>query len=140
MPRTPVLSQGKTRVAAGILRDPTGRVLITDRRRAKSMREYWEFPGGKIRSDESAQDALGREVAEELGVEVESCDFLVRLEHDYREFRVEIDFFLVRQWRGTPSGVEGQALQWLHLEELSVDTLLPADAPVIDILKQRKRG
>lgn len=103
------------------------------------MQEYWEFPGGKIRSDESAQDALRREIGEELGIEVKSCDSFVRLEHDYHEFRVEIEFFLVRQWQGTPSGVEGQALRWLHVEELSPDTLLPADAPVLDILKERNR-
>jgi hypothetical protein len=50
--------------------------------------------------------------------------------------RVEIDFFLVRKWRGTPSGIEGQALQWLRPAEILPELLLPADAPVLELLKE----
>ena len=60
---------------------------------------------------------------------------LQKLEHDYPETRVEIDFFLVRKWRGTPSGIEGQALRWLRPAEISPGQLLPADAPVLELLQ-----
>ena len=63
------------------------------------MQEFWEFPGGKLAGDESADEALRRELVEELGVEITSCVHLHSLEHDYPEMRVEIDFFLVRKWR-----------------------------------------
>ena len=92
------------------------------------MQEFWEFPGGKLAGDESADEALRRELVEELGVEITSCVHLHSLEHDYPEMRVEIDFFLVRKWRGTPSGIEGQALRWLRPAEISPGQLLPADA------------
>ncbi len=127
-------------MVAGIVRDADGRVLITDRARAKSMRDYWEFPGGKIRGGESAGDALSRELGEELGIEVRCSEFLVTLEHDYPEMRVEIDFFLISEWRGTPLGLEGQSLRWLRPPDLAVETLLPADAPLIELLKGRDRG
>jgi 8-oxo-dGTP diphosphatase len=135
VPRASGLSEGKIQVAAGILSDIEGRVLITDRSRAKSMRQYWEFPGGKTVGGETAEDALRRELGEELGIEILSCEPFHSLEHDYPEMRVAIDFFLVRRWQGTPSGIEGQALKWLHPRELSPDTLLPADAPLVDLLK-----
>ena len=99
------------------------------------MQEYWEFPGGKIAAGESAEDALRRELSEELGIEITSFDHFYSLEHDYPETRVAIDFFLVRKWQGTPSGIEGQALQWLRPSEFSPDLLLPADFPVLERLQ-----
>ncbi len=122
-------------MVAGIVRDADGRVLITDRAQAKSMQDYWEFPGGKIRTGESAQAALSRELGEELGISIDSCVHFHRLSHDYPEIRVAIDFFLVGTWRGTPSGREGQSLRWSRVEDLSADALLPADAPVVEMLK-----
>ncbi|MCH8336783.1 MAG: 8-oxo-dGTP diphosphatase MutT [Proteobacteria bacterium] len=122
-------------VAAGILIDSVGRLLITDRSRAKSMRGFWEFPGGKLASGESAEDALRRELAEELEIEIVSFEYFCSLGHDYPGMRVAIDFFLVRQWQGTPSGIEGQALQWLRPSEFSPGLLLPADAPLLDLLQ-----
>jgi 8-oxo-dGTP diphosphatase len=115
--------------------DSDGRLLITDRSRAGSMREFWEFPGGKLADGESAQDALRRELGEELGIEIATCDHFYSLEHDYPDTRVAIDFFLVRQWQGTPSGIEGQAVRWMRLSEISHGLLLPADAPVLELLK-----
>ncbi len=135
VPRQSELTQNKIYVAAGILIDADGRLLITDRSRADSMQQYWEFPGGKLATGESAAEALVRELAEELGISVRSFDHLCSLEHDYTALRVEIDFFIVREWQGTPTGIEGQALQWLRPPEISPDLLLPADAPVLEALK-----
>jgi 8-oxo-dGTP diphosphatase len=122
---------------AGILHDATGRVLITDRKRAASMQQYWEFPGGKIRSGEAAADALCRELAEELGIDISLLAPFHKLQHDYPDMRVDIEFFLVKRWQGTPSGVEGQALRWLLPEDLSPQMILPADAPVLELLISR---
>ena len=99
------------------------------------MQEFWEFPGGKLGSGESADDALRRELAEELGIEIHSFDHFRNLEHDYPEMRVAIDFYLVTEWRGTPSGLEGQALLWLKPSEVSSDLLLPADGPLLEALQ-----
>ncbi len=135
VPRISELIAKKVHVAAGILIDIEGRVLITDRSRASAMQEFWEFPGGKLASGESAEEALRRELVEELGIEITSCDHFHRLEHDYPEMRVAIEFFLVRTWQGAPSGIEGQELRWLRLSEISPEMLLPADAPVLELLQ-----
>ncbi len=100
------------------------------------MQEFWEFPGGKLAIGESAEEALRRELVEELGIEITSCDHFHSLEHDYPAMRVAIEFFLVRTWQGTPSGIEGQLLRWLRLSEISPEMLLPADAPVLNLLKE----
>jgi len=99
------------------------------------MNEYWEFPGGKLAEGESAKDALVRELREELGIEINACEYFSRLEHDYPDTPVAIDFFLVRNWQGSPSGAEGQALRWLRASEISPGLLLPADAPVLELLR-----
>lgn len=122
-------------VAAGILRDPDGRVLISERVGDAAFAGLWEFPGGKVDDGEAASAALGRELAEELGVTIERSSFFMRVEHDYADRRVAIDFFLVRRWRDDPQGREGQGVRWLLPAEISDDLLLPADAPVLEALR-----
>lgn len=100
------------------------------------MQEFWELPGGKLAGGESAEEALRRELAEELGIEITACEYFHGLEHDYAEMRVAIEFFLVREWQGKPSGIEGQALQWLEPTEISPGRLLPADEPVLELLRR----
>ena len=99
------------------------------------MQDFWEFPGGKLAGGESPDNALRRELAEELGIEISSFEHFRYLEHDYPGMRVAIDFYVVRAWQGVPSGVEGQELRWLKPSELSSDLLLPADAPLIEALQ-----
>jgi 8-oxo-dGTP diphosphatase len=127
-------------VAAGILLDNSGQVLIADRQRAKSMRDYWEFPGGKLLSGESAEDALQRELAEELGISITRFEHFHSLSHAYPDTHVAIDFFLVSGWTGTPGGAEGQQLSWISIDNLDSNLLLPADVPVIDALIARFGG
>ena len=124
------------RVAAGILRDGDGRVLIAERRGDSAWAGLWEFPGGKIGAGESAVQALHRELAEELGIEVLGHDHFMRLEHSYTDRHVSIEFFTVETWLGRPSGREGQAIRWIAVERLDETQLLPADAPVIRALQE----
>ena len=138
VPRQAELIDGlnRTRVVAGILRNAAHQVLITDRSRARSMQEYWEFPGGKIENGESANVALGRELAEELGIRELKFEHFRTLEHDYADLRVCIDFFIVTSWQGTPSGIEGQQLRWIDENDLDAESLLPADAPIVKALRE----
>jgi len=124
------------RVAAGILRDADGRVLISERLCDGPFNGLWEFPGGKIADGELAVDALGRELTEELGIEVTESTPYMALHHEYPDRVVDLEFFLVTGWRGDPTGLEGQSLRWLHAWELDPNVLLPADAPVVDRLRR----
>lgn len=124
-------------VAAGILRNAAGKVLITERIEAGPFRGLWEFPGGKIAAGESAEMALSRELREELGIEVLAQQYFQSIAHSYADRTVELDFFFVDDWRGEPTGLEGQGLRWVNVVELDAAELLPADAPLIDALREQ---
>ena len=124
-------------VAAGILCDAEGRVLIAERLGGGPFQGLWEFPGGKIVDGESATEALSRELAEELGIEVTSCASFMRLRHEYEDRIVSIEFFIVSEWVCEPVGREGQALRWVPRERLDAKELLPADVPVVEALQQQ---
>jgi 8-oxo-dGTP diphosphatase len=128
------------RVVAAVLRDAGGRVLIAQRPRGKHMAGYWEFPGGKIGPGESSQQALTRELAEELGVSLRRCHPLLQLRHDYADRVVELDVFVVDDYGGEPCGLEAQALKWVAAAELAGQALLPADRPIIEALNAAAGG
>ena len=125
------------RVAAGILCDAEGRILIAERTGGGPFHRMWEFPGGKIGDDETSLEALSRELAEELGIEVIACATFMNLRHEYDDRTVTIEFFIVSDWVSEPVGREGQALRWVPREQLDADELLPADVPVVNALKHR---
>lgn len=123
-------------VAAGILQDDGGRVLVSERLCDGPFDGLWEFPGGKISGDESVADALRRELAEELGITVTGARAFMNLHHEYPDRIVDLEFFLVTEWQGEPQGLEGQGIRWVAIDELDADMLLPADTLVIDALQQ----
>ena len=122
-------------VAAGILRDAGGRVLIAERLGGGPFHGLWEFPGGKIIDGEPAGDALHRELHEELGIRVHESSSFMQLYHEYPDRTVSIEFFLVNDWNDDPQGLEGQRLEWVLPDDLDPDKLLPADLPVIEKLR-----
>jgi 8-oxo-dGTP diphosphatase len=122
-------------VAAGILRDAADRILITERLCDGPFDGLWEFPGGKIGNDESPAEALRRELAEELGIEVTASQPYMNLHHEYPDRTVDLEFFLVTEWTGEPAGLEGQGIRWIAPADLDPTELLPADAPLVDRLQ-----
>jgi 8-oxo-dGTP diphosphatase len=122
-------------VAAGILRDSSGRILITERLCDGPFDGLWEFPGGKIADGETSIQALIRELTEELGIAVAMCQPFMELHHEYPDRIVDIEFFVVTSWSGTPAGLEGQGLRWVLPSDLDPDILLPADVPVLEALQ-----
>jgi 8-oxo-dGTP diphosphatase len=124
-------------VAAGILRDADGRVLITERVGGGPFHGLWEFPGGKLLDGESPEAALERELREEIGIETLVRETFMRIAHDYADRSVAIDFFLVHEWRNEPIGLEGQQLEWVSPARLEAGRLLPANVPIIEALRRR---
>ena len=123
-------------VAAGILCDSAGRILIAERVGGGVFNGLWEFPGGKIDDGESPVEALSRELAEELGIEITTCASFMNLRHEYDDRIVTIEFFIVSEWNSDPVGREGQALRWVPRDSLDANELLPADVPVIEALQK----
>jgi 8-oxo-dGTP diphosphatase len=123
-------------VAAGILRDADNRVLLAERLGDQSFAGLWEFPGGKLDSGETSGIALKRELREELGIEIGVFQQLIEVQHDYADRHVNIEFFLVNNWLGTPSGLQGQELKWVQVGLLDETKLLPADGPVVTALQK----
>lgn len=131
------LGGGLTLVGAAILMDSQKRFLFAQRPAGKSWEGYLEFPGGKIHEGESPRSGLARELKEELGITVAPEDLkpLTFIEHTYQqEGNILMLAYRCHQWSGTPAGLEGQALMWLHLSELAGHKILPADDPLLNIL------
>ena len=121
-------------VVAAVLVDRQGRVLVAHRPPGKWAAGRWEFPGGKLDPGEAEPDAVVRELREELGVRVDAQQCLGQFTHDYPDKRVQIGLWLVLRHEGEPRGVEGQALRWVTLEQLSQVDLLEADLPMLPVL------
>jgi 8-oxo-dGTP diphosphatase len=127
-------------VAAGILLNAAGKVLIAERRCDGPLDGLWEFPGGKVQPGETSSEALSRELAEEIGIEIAASQFFMRLLHEYPDRSVDIEFFLVREWQHDPIGCEGQKLRWVDAQHIDAAQLLPADVPVVDAIKKLGSG
>lgn len=125
-------------VAAGVLLDSAGRVLITERLGDSPFAGLWEFPGGKIHDQETPADALVRELREELDIVACEYEHFMQLMHEYADRSVALEFFLVHSWQGEPRSCDGQAMLWRLPDEIATAELLPADAPVLSALRARK--
>jgi 8-oxo-dGTP diphosphatase len=124
-------------VSAVALVDPDGRILIAQRPEGKSLAGLWEFPGGKVEPGETPEEALVRELYEELGIETwQSCLApLTFASHRYDDFHLLMPLFACRRWQGTVQAKEGQALKWVRASELKNYPMPPADIPLIPILR-----
>lgn len=116
-------------VAAVIRRE--GRVLIAQRPLDKHMGGLWEFPGGKVEPDEPVEDALARELQEELGISPTAACRLIRIEHDYPDKSVCLDVWEVTAFEGEPHGREGQAILWVTSDELPMFDYPAANRPIV---------
>jgi 8-oxo-dGTP diphosphatase len=127
-------------VAAAALVDADHRVLIAKRPEGKAMAGLWEFPGGKVETGERPEEALLRELREELGVETQSACLapLTFASHAYDDFHLLMPLYVIRRWQGTPSAREGQELAWVRPNRLRDFPMPEADgpliAPLIDLL------
>jgi 8-oxo-dGTP diphosphatase len=122
-------------VSAAVLQRDDGSFLLAQRPPDKIWAGYWEFPGGKIEPGETAHHALVRELHEELGITVDTAyPWLTRV-FTYPHATVRLYFFRVMTWSGEMHPHEGQQFSWQHPTEVSVDPILPANAPILRALE-----
>ena len=119
------------RVAAAIIYKG-GRFLLSKRKDDQHQGGKWEFPGGKIETDETPEQALHRELREELGIEVENQQHFTSLDFEYPEKHVSLVFQLVEKYSGSESGLEGQDINWFNKEQLNELTFPDANVPVLN--------
>jgi len=124
-------------VSAVALIDRDGRVLLAQRPKGKSMEGLWEFPGGKIEPGETPEEALIRELHEELGIDTWSSCLapLTFASHTYEDFHLLMPLFACRKWEGIVQSLEGQALKWVRPNQLRDYPMPPADEPLIPVLR-----
>ena len=120
-------------VVAVALIDPDGRILLSKRPEGKSLAGLWEFPGGKVETGERPEQALIRELKEELGINVEqSCLApLTFASHAYEDFHLLMPLYVCRRWKGIAQGLEGQEIKWVRAKSLRDYPMPPADLPLI---------
>lgn len=120
---------------AGAIGDGEGRVLVARRPDHVHQGGLWEFPGGKLGPGETPEQGLARELEEELGIRVRSSEPLIRVHHDYGDRRVLLDVRRVTGYEGSPRGLEGQPLRWLHPGDMDAGSFPAADRTIITALR-----
>ncbi|MCF4099495.1 8-oxo-dGTP diphosphatase MutT [Maritalea mediterranea] len=120
-------------VVACALIDADRRVLIAQRPADKNMGGLWEFPGGKLEAGESPEQALIRELREELAIDTQEACLapLTFASFSYENFHLLMPLYVCRKWQGTPQALEHQALKWVRPQKLRDYAMPPADEPLI---------
>lgn len=122
-------------VVAAIIRD--GNKIFATQRGYGEYKDRWEFPGGKIEQGETPQQALVREIKEELDTEIDVGDLLTTIEYDYPQFHLSMQCFWCQIIEGTPVLKEHEAARWLDLEHIDSVDWLPADQSIIVLIKEK---
>lgn len=124
------------KVVAAIIRD--GDRIFATQRGYGEYKDGWEFPGGKVESGETPQEALVREIKEELAADIVVGDLLTTIEYDYPAFHLSMDCFWATLIEGSKMRLlEHEAAKWLTLDNLDVVEWLPADIKVVEAIKTR---
>jgi len=124
-------------VAAGLIRDAAGRILVTRRRRGSHLEGLWEFPGGKLEAGETPAACLARELTEELSATFTVGELVETVRWEYPDRTVVIHFFDCRQAGGEIAPTQEQAMQWVEPARLLDYDFPPADRELIARLARR---
>ena len=122
-------------VAVGVILQGQS-VLLALRGSKQHQGGKWEFPGGKVEQGETVQQALTRELQEEVAIELTQCQAFMQLEYAYPEKTVLLDIYLVTDFSGEPHGREGQPLRWVSIAELSDIAFPDANKPIVERIQQ----
>ncbi len=125
-------------IGVGVIRNHQGEILIDRRLQSGEMGGFWEFPGGKIKPDESVEDCVKREIKEELGIEVVVGERITTINHNYATFKITLLVHHCQYLSGEPQTIECEEIRWVTVEEIDQYTFPEANIKIIDILKNPK--
>ncbi len=137
LPREGGENRPLVQVAVGVLLQGDGAFLLISRPPGKVYAGYWEFPGGKLEAGETVQQALARELHEEIGIAIEDCTLWKVERVDYPHALVQLNFCRVTRWRGELQMREGQSFAWQQLP-VTVTPVLPGTLPVLRWLEEER--
>lgn len=123
-------------VAVGVIINASGEVLIAQRQVGQHLEGYWEFPGGKVELGENAQEALCRELLEELSIDVLKSQFLFDIAYSYPQKEVNLKIYRVDEFSGQPQGREGQTIRWCNNNELQQFSFPAANQAILRYLEK----
>lgn len=132
-------TQSRIRVAVAVIQNEAGAVLISRRPDHTHQGGLWEFPGGKVEADEPVEQALAREIHEELGLDVRKARPLIRIHHDYSDKKVLLDVWRITEYSGSPVGREHQVIEWVAGEALKACAFPVANYPIITAVQLPSR-
>jgi len=127
------------KAVVGVLYNDKQQILIAKRQSHQFMGGFWELPGGKIEAQELNQEALVRELKEELGIIATELTLHQTMVHEYPQRRVELYIYTIEQYQNVPQGVEGQELAWSNIDTLSSFNLLPTMKAFINSITLPKK-
>jgi 8-oxo-dGTP diphosphatase len=119
-------------VAVGVILDANRNILITRRAPDAHQGDLWEFPGGKVEAGESLNQALARELREELGIVIGRTSALLEVRHDYGDKSVLLDVHVVWEFSGEARSLEGQPMAWVAARELGNYAFPAANMPIVE--------
>ncbi len=122
-------------VVAGVISDARGRILLARRTEGRDLAGLWEFPGGKVDPGETPEQALVRELREELDIEARVGEPVIAVPQQYPHKRLRLDVRRIAAWTGTLKGLDGQALVWVPEHKLASYAMPDADRPVVAALR-----
>lgn len=112
------------------------KVIFATERGYGDYKDWWEFPGGKLEAGETPEEALVREIREELNIRIDVDQFLLTVEHDYPAFHLSMDCFLCQMQEGHMTLLEHEDARWLKASELRSVRWLPADVKVVEMIEK----
>ena len=127
------------RVVVAVIEHAEHGILISRRQQGQHLAGLWEFPGGKIDAQESSEQALVRELQEELGITPNKYNYWFSIEHDYPEKSVCLEVYTVTDFAGQPQGREGQTIQWINPQQLNEYAFPEANKTIIEALFSKTR-
>jgi 8-oxo-dGTP diphosphatase len=130
-----IIQDARLHVAVAVISDKNGSVLLSQRHQNVHQGRLWEFPGGKVELGETVEQALVRELDEELRLTVTKARPLIRIPYDYPDKSVLLDVWMVTDYVGEPVGAEGQPVKWISLDELHEIKMPAANSAIVKACK-----